>query len=284
MTVDNYGAITGDLSFTRRLDSYAFERALKENTRISIEYYLKGAPILINPGVYSKQAIPAKAGVTVLGALGTILDGGGTVRNAVTGSAANFTIQNLEVKNYAPPTQIAVIDGDGANGMRMIRLDVHNCTGVGLGVGNLGLISYCKIHDGGHLGLKATGGNNRIEYSKVYGINLNEAVDPGFEAGGSKFWATDGLQVVGNEIYNCRGPGIWFDTQNKNYLIDGNSVHECDWHKTANSSAGIFLEVSHGGIVRNNTVTKCGTEWHPWVWNAGIQIAAGEAAKDRASK
>lgn len=255
----------------------------------------QGGTLWLNPGVYSKEAIPARAGVRVLGALGAIIDGGNTLSSGVTGTAANLTVENVEFRNFKNPAQQPVIDGRNLLALTLRNISLHRFTGTGLCGGNSGLLEGFDLYDGDQLGLMAndTGGtirNGRVRQINITGsttkTNSNQVqvggrwfYDPGWEAGGSKFWATTGLTIQGLVVLDCGGPGIWFDTNNKGYVIDGNEVARCDWGGSSNTANGIFIEVSHGGKITNNYVHDCGKLWHAWVWNGGIQIAASDGVE-----
>lgn len=252
-----------------------------------------GGTLYLNAGVYA-QALPAKA-ITVIGALGATIDGQNTRTSGITGTATGMKVRNLDFRNYKNPAQQPVVDARNLPKLEVTNCSVHSFTGVGICGGGGGIIDSCDIYDGDQLGLMADNTGGTIRNTLVHNINkVGSATqtnpnqvkvgtrwfyEPGWEAGGSKFWATDGLSVIGCKFYDCGGPGIWFDTQNVRYLIDSNEVYRCDWAGSDNSANGIFIEVSHGGVIKNNNVHDCGNLWHPWVWNAGIQIAASDGVE-----
>lgn len=254
-----------------------------------------GGTLWLTPGVYAKEAIPAKAGVKVVGALGAVIDGGNTLASGVTGSVAGFTVENVEFRNFKNAAQQPVIDGRNLPGLILRNIALHRFTGTGLCGGNGGTLEGFDLYDGNQLGLMANNSGGVIRNGRVSSINVVGSAtqtnpnqvkigtrwfyEPGWEAGGSKFWATNGLTVSGLLVVDCGGPGIWFDTSNSNYVVDNNEIARCDWAGSDNSANGIFIEVSHGGKISNNYVHECGTKWHPWVWNGGIQIAASDGVE-----
>jgi parallel beta-helix repeat protein len=62
-----------------------------------------------------------------------------------------------------------------------------------------------------------------------------------------KFWAVNGAEVRNNWIHDNRGPGVWADTNNNNFLIENNLIE-------SNDDMGIFYEISYNAVVRGNTL------------------------------
>jgi len=111
------------------------------------------------------------------------------------------------------------------------------------------------LKDNGQYGLNAYGrdledlvlkgnefvGNNTDDMEKKY---------PGCGcSGGMKFWAVDGADISGNWIHDNRGPGIWADTNNNDFLIEKNVIE-------GNDGAAIFYETSYNAIIRDNLVRR----------------------------
>ena len=78
---------------------------------------------------------------------------------------------------------------------------------------------------------------------------------------------THNLIVRGNLVHHNYGPGLWTDVDNIDTLYEYNEVSD-------NDDAGIFHEISYRATIRNNTVSRNGFGYHPWLWGAGIQVAA----------
>ena len=73
----------------------------------------------------------------------------------------------------------------------------------------------------------------------------------GWEAGGTKFVLTRNLVVRGNFVHHNVGPALWTDEGNVNTLYEGNLVED-------NRDSGIFHEISHSAVIRNNTLRRNG--------------------------
>jgi hypothetical protein len=119
------------------------------------------------------------------------------------------------------------------------------------------------------------GGNGRAVLvdgtSSTFG-NPGCAKDPGFESGGSKFVMTDSLIVRNSTFSNNCGVGLWLDIKNVNYQLYNNVIEN-------NVREGLCIEVSFGGKVYNNSVSRNGWPTDPyrpngWLWDAGIGIHA----------
>ena len=89
-----------------------------------------------------------------------------------------------------------------------------------------------------------------------------------WEAGGTKFAGTDGLLIRANNVHHNTGPGLWTDINNIRTTIEHNVVH-------ANTSHGIFHEISYRAVIRDNQVTDNGRAEPLSGWGgAGIRVAA----------
>jgi hypothetical protein len=64
-----------------------------------------------------------------------------------------------------------------------------------------------------------------------------------------KFWAVNGADIRGNWIHDNRGPGIWADTNNNDFLIERNLIE-------GNDGSAIFYETSYNAIIRDNTLRR----------------------------
>jgi hypothetical protein len=76
------------------------------------------------------------------------------------------------------------------------------------------------------------------------------------------------LVIRGNKVHHKTGQGLWTDIDNIRTTIERNVVH-------ANTSHGIFHEISFRAAIRNNRVTDNGSaEPMPGWGGAGIRVAA----------
>jgi hypothetical protein len=68
-------------------------------------------------------------------------------------------------------------------------------------------------------------------------------------SGAMKLWAVNGADIRGNWIHDNRGPGIWADTNNNDFLIEGNVIEN-------NDDTAIFYETSYNATIRNNLIKR----------------------------
>lgn len=198
---------------------------------------------------------------------GAVLDGGGVETAAFYGTADNVTIEGCEVRNYANRAQRGAIRADG-NRWVIVDNEVHHNWGVGIEVDGVGhYVGGNNVHHQHQLGLAASGVDIVIEANEIAWNNFEVDFNWGWEAGGTKFWATDGLVVRGNYSHDNHGPGLWDDYNNINVLYEGNLVED-------NYGPGIFHEIGYAAVIRNNEVRGNGFGHAAWLWGAGIVIAS----------
>lgn len=197
-----------------------------------------------------------------------MLDGGGVTEYAFKGSADGVTIDGCEIRNYDNPSQKGAIQGDfWANDWTITDNEVHHNWGVGIQVkGDRAYIARNNVHHQHQLGVAAEGEGIVFEDNVVAFNNYEVDYAWGWEAGGSKFWGTDGLVVRGNHFHDNHGPGIWADHDNIRGLIEGNLVED-------NYAAGVFWEISYSAVIRDNVIRRNGFGHDAWLWGAGILVA-----------
>jgi hypothetical protein len=106
-------------------------------------------------------------------------------RRAFGGSAANVTVSDLAVEQYAVPAQMGAV-GDQAPGpgWTISRVTATLNHGAGINVGPRGSILDCNASDNGQIGVKASGAGARVEGNELAGNNWAGFLW-GWEAGGS---------------------------------------------------------------------------------------------------
>jgi parallel beta-helix repeat protein len=106
------------------------------------------------------------------------------------------------------------------------------------------------VHHNGQIGLLGRGNGALIENNEI-AYNNTSGVDPSWEAGGMKFFQSDGIIFRNNYVHHNQGSGVWFDINDTNGLIQGNRVED-------NTHEGIFYEVSYSGTIEGNVVRRNG--------------------------
>lgn len=181
------------------------------------------------------------------------------------GSASNVTIRGLIIEKYAGPGQRGAIRGEETTGWTLknnvIRL--NSARGITLGHG-MQVISNI-VNTNGQIGIAGSGDNILIENNEIAFNNFRD-YQAGWEAGATKFVATNGLVVRGNYVHNNAGPGLWTDAYNRNSLYEYNLV-------VANTSMGIFHEISYDVVIRNNVVKFNAPNLRDWLYGAQILIS-----------
>jgi parallel beta-helix repeat protein len=197
-------------------------------------------------------------------------------RHAFVGMAQKVTIRGLIIEKYAVPSQFGAIHArDYGTNTPSTNWTIDSCEirlnhGGGVRVGNSTRVLNSKLHHNGQLGVGGIGDNvlvqgNEIAYNNYAGFKY------GWEAGGSKFAHSNGLQARNNYVHHNKGPGLWTDGDNTNSLYEHNTV-------TDNDDVGIFHEISYTVIIRNNIVQRNGKSFDDWLYGAQILISTSSNA------
>ncbi len=237
-----------------------------------------GTIFVVESGVHYGQTANLKHGDVLVGQPGAVMDGRNVTDWAVQPNRANnVTVRGLEIRNYSPDDQYAPItartyEGAAAGfGWTIENCDLHHNSYAGLTLSDGSIARNNRIHDNGVIGIKISWVRNSgalVEGNEIYRNNTTGA-DEYYEAGGSKFGATENLVVRDNFVHDNNGPGLWTDTDNVNTLYENNIVE-------GNSGAGIFHEISYSATIRNNQVRGNGFRTRGWLWEGGIMVAGSQ--------
>lgn len=237
-----------------------------QSIQSAVDAHAAGATFYLKAGTYHQQSVIPKDGMTFIGETGAILDGDNTTAKAFSGKASHVTINHLVVQHYNSALSSGAIQGDWnvSTGWVVENCEVRENHAAGVYITDNIIVRNNFIHNNGQIGILGKGNGayltgNEVSYNNTGGNNID------WEAGGMKFLESSGVQFVKNYVHNNYGPGIWFDSNNQNAVIDGNRVEN-------NTGAGIFYEISYGAIIRNNTVTANGGTGS--IARAGILVSA----------
>jgi hypothetical protein len=202
------------------------------------------------------QVVP-KEGDTYLGAPGAVLDGRKVNQYAFGGAARDVAVRYLTVQGFVAPQEEGVVNHDSADGWVIEHATIQNNSGAGLMAGARQQVRASCLRGNGQYGMNAYKGGGRIsglvvEGNEITGNNRDdwEKRRPGCGCtGGVKFWAVDGADVRGNWVHDNRGAGLWADTDNNDFLIEGNLIE-------ANDGAALIYETSYNAIIRKNTIRR----------------------------
>ncbi|MGH3517111.1 MAG: right-handed parallel beta-helix repeat-containing protein [Haloechinothrix sp.] len=204
---------------------------------------------------------------TFIGAPGAILDGENVNRYAFTQRARDVTIKYLTIRNFVAPRDEGVVNHDSGNGWTIAHstLTLNKGAAMMAGAGQQ-MIGNC-LKDNGQYGLNAYQAGNKItnlvlEGNEFVGNNTDDwesRVDGCGCTGAMKFWSVDGADIRDNWIHDNRGPGIWADTNNNDFLIENNLIE-------SNDGQAVFYEISYNAVIRDNVLRDN-------TWVAGREFA-----------
>ena len=201
------------------------------------------------PGQYDN--ITPKQGNTYIGAPGAVLDGKGVNAYAFTGKKNGVRIAYLTIRNFVAPNQQGVVNHDQANGWLIEHNTIEDNSGAALMGGARQVLRYNCIARNGQYGLNyfQTGDAIKavvVDHNEIVRNNTDH-VDPDCGcSGGAKFWAVNGAEITNNWVHDNFGVGLWADTNNRDFLFEGNLIQD-------NDDVGLFYEISYNAVIRNNT-------------------------------
>ncbi|MEU3273745.1 right-handed parallel beta-helix repeat-containing protein [Saccharomonospora sp. NPDC006951] len=221
-----------------------------------------GTTFWLAPGTHTlgteqyDQVVP-KDGNTYLGAPGAIVDGQRQNLFAFTQPARDVTVKFLTVQNFVAPHDQGVVNHDSGPGWVIEDNTIQHNSGAGMMAGDGQRILRNCLRANGQYGINAYSEGNDIkrlvvEGNEIVGNNTDdwETKRPGCGCtGGVKFWAVNGADVRGNWVHDNRGPGLWADTNNNDFLIEGNIIED-------NDNSAIIYETSYNATISGNTIRR----------------------------
>ena len=184
----------------------------------------------------------------------------------------NVTISGLIVEKFANLAQFGAIQTDGASGWIITNNEVRWNHGLGIRVSSGAQVTGNNVHHNGQMGIGGGGTDVLVENNQIY-YNNAAGFDYGWEGGGTKFAGTTRLKLRNNVVHHNNGPGLWLDIDNIDFLIEGNTTED-NYATLAAAAPGIMIEISYGGVIRNNASRRNGSGFSGWLWSAGILVAA----------
>ena len=212
-----------------------------------------------HPGTGPYDQVVPHVGDTFIGAPGSVLDGRNQNLYAFAGDAPDVAIVFLTVQNFGSAgdnNNEGVVNHDSAKGWTVSSSTIQNNAGAGVMVGSGSrLIGNC-LRDNGQYGFNAYGADGVtdviLDGNEISGNNTDDWESRQPECGctgGGKFWATNGARVTNNYVHDNRGVGLWADTNNVGFLVQGNYV-------SGNDAEGIMYETSYNAAILNNTFVR----------------------------
>ena len=191
--------------------------------------------------------------------------------SAVGGDASGVIISNLTIEKYANPAQIGAINGGESQGWVIHDVMIRLNHGTGIRIGDNMQLLNSQIIQNGQIGVAGVGDDVLIEGNEIAHNNF-AGYRSTWEAGGTKFVATNNIVVRNNYVHHNDGPGLWTDHDNHNALYEDNIV-------MYNQRNGIYHEISGAVIIRNNVVKFNGLNYDNWLWGSQILVSSSYDAE-----
>jgi nitrous oxidase accessory protein NosD len=243
----------------------------KQHLADVVERARPGTTFWLEPGVHELSNgyydnVEPKDGMTFMGAPGAVLDGRRRNAYAFIGKASGVTITHLTIRNFGKRggnQNEGVVNHDAGSGWRIVANDIHDNAGAGVFIGNHNVVEGNCLRDNGQYGFSVylpdgvddvTLQDNEIVGNNTY--DWESRVEGCGCSGGGKFWETSNARVVGNWIHDNHGVGLWADTNNTGFLIEGNRI-------SGNASEGIIYETSYNAAIIHNVFARNGLKNGP---------------------
>ena len=214
-----------------------------------------GTVFWLEPGVHTLgngqfSQVQPKSGNQYVGAPGAIIDGQGVNNFAFTQHATNVRIAYLTIRNFTAPDQQGVVNHDQASGWTIEHSTIEDNSGAGIMGGTDMVMRYNCIRDNGQYGFQMYRADDSIrnvvvDHNEITGNDQDGLPDSCGCSGGAKFWAVQGAVITNNWVHDNLGVGLWADTNNINFVFDGNLFED-------NESHALFYEISYNAVIRNN--------------------------------
>jgi Right handed beta helix region len=218
----------------------------------TIYWFAPGAHTLAQ-GQFS-QIVPAD-GDTFVGAPGAVLDGQHSNLYAFTQDAKHVTIRYLTIQNFGKAGDNGgqgVVNHDEGAGWRIGHVTVRHSAGAGIMLGPRNILAYSCLKDNGEYGFQGGGPHITVNRDEVVGNNTDnwEARQPGCGcSGAAKFWGVDGAVIKDSYVHDNHGPGLWADTNNRGFDVEGNYI-------ARNEGEGFIFETSYNLRLAHNTFLR----------------------------
>jgi hypothetical protein len=192
---------------------------------------------------------------------------GGVAREQIR-LAPGDTWTNGEVTGVATGTQRGALECQGP--CTLNNVSVHDVPGAFAALYLFG--DHVRINGGRFAGAGSLGiGDDRQTDFVFDGVEVDHngaTASCEWEGGGIKLVSSH-VTVRNADIHDNRCTGVWWDINGDNALVENSRI-------VNNGFGGIFFEISHHAVFRNNVVTGNGMQKCVWLWGAGIGIASSD--------
>jgi parallel beta helix pectate lyase-like protein len=220
-------------------------------------YWLSPGRHTLSDGQYD-QVIP-QAGDVFTAAPGAVLDGRHRNLYAFTGTAPDVTISHLVIENFGSAgdnNNEGVVNHDQGHNWTISANTMQANAGAAMMVGSGNRVLGNCLRNNGQYAFNAYSdagvSNIMVDGNEISGNNTDdwEKRQEGCGCtGGGKFWATNGATVTNNYVHDNRGVGLWADTNNANFLFQGNYIAN-------NDAEGLMYEISYNAAILNNAFVR----------------------------
>jgi len=235
-----------------------------------------GTEFLLKAGVYARQTIRPKSGMSFIGEPGATLDGENATSHAfVADDTTSVTVRGLRITRYAPQALTAAFEGGFESHSWLVENNEidHNSNGTartyGIRIGSEWVVRGNVIHDNGWVGIEGWKAvDTLIEGNEVYANPTAWFKDDIGEAANIKLYGCGRITLRGNYVHDSVFRGIWLDRSMPEMTIESNRV-------VNHGEAGIWYEVSYRGVIRGNYVENAGYNSRyssGWLRGGGIQV------------
>ena len=166
------------------------------------------------------------------------------------------TIKYLTIRNFVAPMNEGTVNHDSGENWTMQYNTVSNNGGAG----HLRRRRQCRrvqLLEGQQPvrlpGLQpgaVASPNIVLDHNEIVGNNTGDwetKIEGCGCTGGGKFWDVRNVRVTNNYVHDNKSVGLWADTNDNNFLFEGNWIED-------NDGQAIFWETSYNVAIRNNVI------------------------------
>jgi Right handed beta helix region len=222
-----------------------------------------GTTYYLTAGTYSiSSSVNPNDNDTFIGAPGAIIDGANMQQVAfgLNDHASGVTIKYLTIQHFVGPQNNGIVNQGQGSGWTLQYDTIENNPDTngganGIMLGDKNVVSYNCLTGNGQTGISSNGSSGFVVDHNEVSLNAQgyEAAHPCGCSGGMKFFTSTKGIVTNNWIHDNGNVGLWIDTNNSFFLIQGNVIEK-------NYAEGIMYEISYNGVVDGNLIEFNGIE------------------------
>jgi parallel beta-helix repeat protein len=254
------------------------EIGVGQDAKSVVNAHTAGTTYIVKAGTHLRNfSVQPKSGDKFCGEPGAVLDGGRSLVSAFSGGATKVTLDSIKVINYNSGWQGAAIQPQpDASGWVVRNVSALHNFWAGLLVADGMRILGGHYNDNDQLGIGGYAATGVVldgldnDPATLDGPELarNHTLHAscGWESGGMK-WIVGQVTIRNAYVHDNDCKGLWADINAHDTLIEHNLVEN-------NRAEGIFYEISHKAVIRDNRVYRNGAEAYGWYWDGGITVAS----------